>query len=408
VTKRSYPVGVIVLAQLFGTSLWFSPNSAADDLMHAWGIGVSQFAWLTASTQLGFIVGTLYFAMSGLADRFPASRIFFASSLIGATINAGFALVPISFEAGLFFRFSVGVCLAGIYPMGMKMIVSWVGTSSALELSLLVGMLTLGTALPHGVRALGGYWSWQHVILVSSFLALLGALLIFYLGDGKCLPKPGKKNISWGKVLKVFTIRNFRSAGLGYFGHMWELYAFWTALPWFAARLVIDAKHANAPVLASAPSISFIVIACGFFGCVAGGKLSLKVGGAYVAAFSLFVSGFMCAVYPMLTSQSVFIRFAALCVWGFFVIADSPQFSSLAAQNCPRKWVGSALTIQNSVGFALTIVSVLLSMYFIPDLGEKISWILLPGPVCGLIGLMPLLKRRRIDSRILKLGIAHD
>lgn len=406
--KRSYPVGVIVLAQLFGTSLWFSPNSAADDLMRAWGIGAAEFGWLTASTQFGFIAGTVYFSLSGLADRFSASRIFFAASLIGATVNAAFALVPISFEMGLLLRFSVGLCLAGIYPTGMKMIVSWVGTSSGSALSLLVGMLTLGTALPHGVRAVGGHWSWQYVILVSSFLAVLGAFLIFHLGDGTHLPKSNKNNNGWGKVLTVFTIPNFRSAGLGYFGHMWELYAFWTVLPWLATQLVIDAKQPSASLLMSTSSISFIVITCGFFGCVIGGKLSLKVGSAYVAAASLFASGFLCAIYPLLANYPVSIRFLALCFWGVFVVADSPQFSSLAAQNCPREWVGSALTIQNAIGFSITIMSILLTMYFIHALGEKVSWILLPGPVFGLIGLFPLLKIAYRDNKIIEFEVSHD
>ena len=183
------PVPVIVVAQLFGTSLWFSANSAADDLIRTWGISPADIGTLTNAVQLGFILGTLTFAVSGLADRYPASRIFAVCAILGALGNAAFALFAGSMAAGVPLRFAVGFCLAGVYPLGMKLVVSWVPERAGAALAQLVGMLTLGTALPHGIRLAGAGWSWQATILVSSALALVAAAMIFSLGDGPHLKR---------------------------------------------------------------------------------------------------------------------------------------------------------------------------------------------------------------------------
>lgn len=387
-------VGLIVLAQWLGTSLWFSPNSAADDLMAAWQIGSAQFAWLIAATQSGFIVGTLWLAYSGWADRYSASRIFAIACIAGAGINAGFSGAWTGFESGLLFRFAVGVCLAGIYPLGMKMIVGWVGTKSGSALGLLVGMLTLGTALPHGIRALGANLPWQAVIQASSVLAILGAALVYFLGDGPHLKKStGHRNKALGRAFGVFKIPDFRAAALGYFGHMWELYAFWAVLPWLAAQLLLDARQLYPDLSGSVATISFLGIAAGFLGCILGGRLSHKIDSIYVAAFALMASGLMCLIYPLLSQDWVLPRLIVLLVWGFFVVADSPQFSSISARSCPPEWVGSALAIQNSIGFFITIISITLMLSVIEALGSPALWLLLPGPVLGLMGLWPLLKK---------------
>jgi MFS family permease len=229
---RFAPVATIAIAQLLGTSLWFSANSAADDLRRAWGATASDIGILTSAVQLGFILGTLVFALSGLADRFPASRIFPVCALLGALFNACFAWMSTGIASGAVFRFAVGICLAGIYPIGMKLIVSWVPERTGSALAYLVGMLTLGTALPHALRLLGAAWKWQYVIGTSSALAVLAALLIYFLGDGPHLAlRKGVPGVRMGGVLGAFASRDFRAAALGYFGHMWELYAFWTIVP---------------------------------------------------------------------------------------------------------------------------------------------------------------------------------
>jgi MFS family permease len=230
---------LVVGAQLLGTSLWFSANAAAPDLARAWQLRSTDVGRLTNAVQLGFILGTLTAAISGLADRFAASRIFAASALIGALANAGFALLAANLEQGLAWRFAVGLALAGIYPIGMKLVVGWAPERAGHALAWLVGMLTFGTALPHGLRALGGEWPWQHVVLASSVLAVVAAALILRLGDGPHLKLRGKgQGIAFGHVLHAFSIRDFRAAAGGYFGHMWELYAFWTLVP-----LLLTASH---------------------------------------------------------------------------------------------------------------------------------------------------------------------
>ena len=400
-SPQRWAVALIVCAQWLGTSLWFSPNSAADDLMQAWQIGPSQFAWLIAATQAGFITGTLYLAYSGWADRYSTSRIFAMACVLGAVINAMLAAAGNGFESGLVLRFAVGICLAGIYPLGMKMIVGWVGSKSGSALGLLVGMLTLGTALPHGVRALGASLPWQTVIQVSSVLAVAGAALVYFLGDGPYLKKSdGQRSASLSKAFGVFRIPDFRAAALGYFGHMWELYAFWAVLPWIAAQLLLDAGPSQWGLPGSVAAISFLCIAAGFLGCVCGGRISLKVDSVYVAAFALLASGVLCLIYPLLPSGWLLPRFAVLLAWGVFVVADSPQFSSISARSCPPQSVGSALAVQNSIGFLISIVSITLLLSVIDTLGSRALWILLLGPVLGLAGLWPLLARTRTKARV--------
>jgi predicted MFS family arabinose efflux permease len=384
------PVPAIVLAQLFGTSLWFSANSAADDLIRTWGIDPADIGTLTNAVQLGFILGTLTFAISGLADRYPASRIFAVCAILGALGNAAFALFATGMAVGVPLRFAVGFCLAGVYPLGMKLVVSWVPERAGAALAQLVGMLTLGTALPHGIRLAGAGWSWQATILVSSALALLAAAMIFSLGDGPHLKRRhDAPPLRLGRVFYAFSVREFRASALGYFGHQWELYAFWTLVP----ALVILSGLAT-PGSATLSGLSFAVIGIGALGCILGGWWSQRIGSARVAATALALSAICCAVFPFSMDWPAGIKIGLLLLWGASVVADSPHFSALSARACAPEIVGSALAFQNSIGFAITMLSIQLGTAWIGDWGTSIAWLLLPGPLLGLLGLYPLWRRR--------------
>lgn len=396
-----HAVRLIVLAQLLGTSLWFSANSAADPLRADWGLTLADIGALTNAVQLGFIAGTFAFALSGLADRFAASRIFVVCAVLGALLNAAFALLAQGLVSAALLRFAVGLTLAGIYPVGMKLVVGWAPERAAQTLAWLVGMLTLGTALPHGLRALGTQLPWQATVLVSSMLAFVAAAMVLRLGDGphavhgaRQAPSapgasaPSGRGLAWRGVLANFRLPAFRASALGYFGHMWELYAFWALTP-----ALLAATGVAAPGSAALSALSFAVIGIGLLGCIASGQASLRIGSARAAAIALAGSAMCCAVFPLAEGWPAPAVVALLLVWGLFVVADSPQFSALSARAASPAQVGSALAIQNAIGFAITIVSIQLGTALVEAWGTSVAWLLLPGPVLGLWGLAPLWRR---------------
>ena len=379
-------VPTIVIAELFGGSLWFAANAAADDLVRVWGIGTADIGRLTNAVQLGFIVGTLGFALTGLADRFAASRIFAVCAVLGALANAAFALLANGMDSALALRFAVGLSLAGVYPLGMKLVVSWVPERAGDALAQLVGMLTLGTALPHGIKLAGGQWPWQAVLLAASVLALIAAAMIFALGDGPHLKRRhDAPPLRLGRVLMAFRIPAFRASALAYFGHQWELYAMWTLVPLLVAGTTLNA-------LAPVSALAFAIICVDALGCIGGGLVSRRTGSAPVAAAALATSALCCAVFPLMADAAAAPLLALMLLWGASVVADSPHFSALSARACPPEIVGSALALQNALGFAVTMVSIGWGTAVVEAWGAQVAWLLLPGPLLGLLALRPLLK----------------
>ncbi len=378
------PILLIVLAQMFGTSLWFSTNGVLKQIEQIWSLSTSDLGLITNSVQFGFIIGTLLFSVTGFADKFKPSRIVMLCCFLGATSNALIVFQEISFTFVIFSRLVVGVALAGIYPIGMKLIISWNPQKAPNTLGLLVGMLVLGSSLPYLIRALGISFDWHYTVIITSGLCYIAGVTIYLMGDGPHLvtyKKPSFRLLD--QVSELLRNRKYIASAVGYFGHMWELYAFWTCVPILIAISVSQHEIDKQEFIISL--LSFLIIGLGFISCVLGGILANPFGSSRVASLSLALSLSICLIYPLLGNLSFFLDLFLLMLWGFFVISDSPQFSAISASVCPKHLVGTALTTQNCVGFSISMITIFLTTHFHESLGLYFVWILLPGPILGLI-----------------------
>ena len=370
---------VIVFAQFAGTSLWFAGNAIAADLQQVLHLQSDAIGDITSAVQLGFISGTLVFAILSIADRFSPSKVFLFSALAGAFFNACVYWLADGLAILLGLRFLTGFFLAGIYPVGMKISADWFEKGLGKALGYLVGALVLGTAFPHLLKAFSGSLPWGGILMATSTLAILGGLLLYFtVGDGP--HRKAAPMFEWNAILKIFAFKDFRSAAFGYFGHMWELYAMWAFVPILLATFN-KMQGTDIPI----PLWSFIIIGIGGLGCVIGGYISLKKGSPKVAFAMLLTSGIICLISPLLFLLPKWIFLIALIIWGFSVVGDSPQFSTVVAQTAPKMYVGTALTIVNCIGFALTIFSIQLLVFLQNKIGGEYWYLfLLPGPVLGL------------------------
>jgi len=382
VSKHVLPI--IVISQFFCTSLWFAGNGIMSELTRSFALEQRALGYLTSMVQFGFILGTFIFALLSVADRFSPSKVFFVCALLGAIVNISIIWEGNTYASILTFRFFTGFFLAGIYPVGMKIAADYFEKGLGKSLGFLVGALVLGTALPHLLKDLKGEFPWEFVLWITSSLAVIGGvLMISTIPDGPHRKPSQKLNLL--AIPKIFKGKRFRAAAFGYFGHMWELYTFWAFVP----VILLYYAEMHPKVSFNIPLLSFFVIGVGSVACVLGGYLAQKIGVKQVAFISLLLSCFCCLISPLLflvESEVVFIAF--LLFWGMVVIADSPLFSTLVAQNAPSKLKGTALTIVNSIGFAITIMSI----QFINELKEftnssNIFIFLALGPVLGLIAL---------------------
>lgn len=369
----------LVLAQLAGTSSWFAVNAVMPDLQRQYGWDGAAVGTLTAALQGGFIVGTLVFALLAVADRFSARRVFGLCALAAAVCTVAAAWAASSFTFLLVWRVLTGFCLAGIYPVGMKIAATWFPAGLGSALGWLVGALVLGSASPHALRALGADLDWRLVFYgVAAATAAAGALLMAAVPETARPSRPATLHLS--ALASIWTDRRVRAAASGYFGHMVELYTVWVLVPAVLATR-----------LASQGAVSwgaFAVIGAGAVGCVAGGALARRFGSARVGAAMLATSGLCCLMAPVMLAAPLWLFGLWMGVWGVSVAGDSPQFSALTAGAAPPHAVGSVLTLVNSIGFAISAISIewFVRLVHDHDLASVLPWIAL-GPLLGLLGL---------------------
>lgn len=371
---------VIVLAQFFCTSVWFTGNAILPLMIDLGKIPASFLPHITSSVQLGFIVGTFVFALMAIADRISPSIVFFVCSLLAALFNIGICWDGINVYWILFFRFFTGIFLAGIYPVGMKIAADYFQIGLGKSLGYLVGALVLGKATPYLITSIISNSTWYHSFYVTSFMSVLGGLLIFLLvpdGPHRVVPK----SMRFNGFIASFQKRNFRAFAFGYFGHMWELYSFWAFTPIIIKQYL--SNHSN--VKWSISVYSFFVIGIGSVACFSSGILSSKISPKKIASICLLLSATCCIISPIMLnidSPNLFLIF--LFFWGFVVIADSPMFSTLVANSAVPESKAAALTIVNCIGFAITIVSLQFLGLFTSIIHPNFFYMLLAiGPILG-------------------------
>ncbi len=376
---------------------WFSASAVVPALSTAWVLDDAGRAWLTMSVQAGFVAGSVVSALLNLADRLPARRLFTVTALLAALCTGLIPLAASSLAPALVLRFLTGFFLTGVYPVGMKIMATWTRADRGLGIGLLVGGLTLGTAFPHLLNTLTGMNDWRLVLLIGAALAAVGGLIAaFFVREGPYRSRSPRFN--WRYAGEIFQQRGLRLALLGYLGHMWELFAMWA---WLAAFLIASFQQTG--IAASwASLVAFAAISAGGVGSLVAGKLADQLGRTTISIASLVISG-GCALVAGLFFGGSPILLAGLClVWGFAVVADSAQFSAAISELCQKDHIGTALTVQTSLGFLLTMVTIRL----IPTLESRFGWnwafaFLALGP---LVGIWAMLALRRLPEAIQMAG----
>lgn len=359
--------------------MWFAGNAVIDELTSKFSVNFNIDGYVLSAVQFGFIIGTLTFALLTLADRFSPSKVFFTCALLGASSNLALLLPEVSIFNLLTARFGTGFFLAGIYPVGMKIASDYYKEGLGTALGFLVGALVLGTALPHLLFEFNSDNAFQAVLLSTSLLAAIGGFLIFFFVPDGPYRAPALR-IQFGVITQLFNIKRFRKAAIGYFGHMWELYAFWGFIP-----LILKTYSQHQGISIPIALWSFTIIAVGAISCIIGGFISRSIGNKKVAKFTLLCSAFFCLVSPLFFMVPPVLFLTLLCMWGMVVIADSPQFSTMIADAAPPKLKGTGLTIVNSIGFAITIISIQLINALTDTIPVTYLFVLLGlGPIIGL------------------------
>ncbi|MGH7568984.1 MAG: MFS transporter [Gemmatimonadales bacterium] len=399
-TRPGRVLALLSTAELLAMAPWFSASAVAPALAGAWSLTPAGTAWLTISVQLGFVVGALVSAALTLADIWSARRFVAVAAALAAVATAGVALAP-GPAIGITLRVLTGAALAGVYPPGMKIAAGWFREGRGWAIGILVGALTLGSAAPHLVRWAVPADAWRAVLAVAAASALAGGLLVLRIpSDGPFAA--ASPRFSWAAAPRILRDRAVRLANLGYFGHMWELYAMWT---WMAAFVVESERLRRATMGGGgeggggdlrdfAALVTFGVVGSGAVGCWLGGKYADRWGRTVVTSVAMAISGSCALAVGALFGESLALLLPVLAIWGVTVVADSAQFSTAVSELAPPEHVGTALTLQTSLGFLLTCVTI----YVLPIVAQAIGWrwtmsLLAPGPALGVWAMLALRRR---------------
>jgi MFS family permease len=389
-------LAVLAIAELLAMAPWFSASAVAPTLARVWQLSPAGSAWLTISVQLGFVVGALISAIFTLADRLSARRLIAGCALLAALATLGVAAAG-GIELGIACRLLTGAALAGVYPPGMKIAAGWFKEGRGLAIGILVGALTLGSASPHLVRWAVSPTAWRIVLVIAAASALAGGLLVLLVPNDGPFAAPSPP-FSLAAAPRILRDRAVALANLGYLGHMWELYAMWTWIAVFVAASEHARRGAQADVTGPAALVTFAVVGSGAIGCWLGGKYADRWGRTLVTSAAMVLSGSCAVVVGLLFGASLAALLPLLLLWGITVVADSAQFSAAVSELAPRDYVGTALTLQTSLGFLLTCATI----YLLPNVAAAIGWrwsmsVLAIGPAIGVWAMLVL--RGRPEAR---------
>lgn len=385
---RSLSIFLIVVCQIAAMALWFSASAAVPSLLESGQLSTDAAAALTSAVQIGFVVGTLASAASGLADRFDSRVLFSAAALLGALFNGALLLSGFDHPAAPLLRFATGVCMAGVYPVGMKLAAGWSTGNMGLLMGALVGAVTLGSAMPHLFYAFVSI-GWEMPVALASGCAIAAAAAIHFVALG---PKHAKSiSFHWTDLKALLRNKPILLAQGGYLGHMWELYAMWAWLGSFlvwalpASGLEIKLGHATISL------VTFLVMAAGAIGCLLAGLLADRIGRTFTTIGALLLSGSCALLIGFSVDAGPVVVIVIAAIWGMTVVADSAQFSAAMAELAEPRLIGTVLTLQTSLGFLLTAGSIWLIGHMADAVGWRYAFIVLAiGPLLGALSMMML------------------